>query len=360
MKRILWITLSMVFILLMHTPSSAAERREFYNSIRCQAMGGACVAITSDETSLLVNPSALGKLRNAYGTIFDPEVEFGSHLQGFLAEETFSNPYSLEAVKGALDGKRNTYYHSKLQFFPSFVIKNFGFGLYGNYLLDAQMNDAGTELMTYYRNDLAFVLGFNLRFFDGRVKLGFNTKLINRIEVDNPTLDPTGSLALKDIASEGVGLSTDVGLTLTAPWTFLPTFSAVLRDVGDTQFDAGNGVRLDTTGRPNIVEQDLDIAMAIFPIHNNNVRSAWTIEYRGVLSASDESDKAKLMHAGGEINIADKIFLRLGYNQRYFTGGFEFAAKNTQWQFATYGEEIGTNGAKKEDRRYAVKWSLRF
>ena len=360
MKRILWIALLVIMQNFVAESLNAAERRSFYTSIRCQAMGGACSAITSDETSLLINPSALGKLRDGYGTIIDPEMEFGYQTQGFYGDSAFSNPFSLEAIKDALDARREKYYHSKLQIFPSFVTKNFGIGLFGNYILNAEMNSAGTEINTYYRNDLALVLGFNLRFFDGRMKVGFNTKVINRIEIDDDDVDPAGSLAVKDIGTEGVGLSTDLGVTFTAPWTFLPTLSAVLRDVGGTSFDSGNGVRLDTVGRPNSIKQDLDVAMAIFPIHSNYVRSAWTVEYKGLLTASDEEDKAKLLHAGAELNIGDKIFLRAGYNQRYYTAGFEFASKNTQWQFTTYGEEIGTSSEHREDRRYAIKWSLRF
>lgn len=361
MKRILWIALIQIFLVMAFAyEANARERRSFYSGVRCQGMGGACIAVTNDETALLVNPAALGKLRDFYGTIFDPELEFGYQTQGFYGEKAFSNPYSLEDIASALDKKRSAYYHAKAQVFPSFVGRNFGIGLYGNYLLDAEMSGDGTTIDTYYRNDVAFVLGFNFRLFDGRVKLGFNTKLINRIEVDNPTLSSTGPLSYSSIASEGVGLSTDVGLILTAPWTFLPTLTAVVRDVGDTSFDKANGVRLDTATRPNLVKQDIDVAAAIFPIHSNNVRSSWTVEYRGLLTSQDEPDKAKLIHGGMEFNFGDVFFLRAGYNQRYWTAGMELSSARFQWQLATYGEEVGTVDTPKEDRRYTLKFAYRF
>lgn len=361
MKRILWIALIQTVLLIAFAfDVNAQERRSFYSGARCQAMGGACIAVTNDETALLVNPAGLGKLRDFYGTIFDPELEFGYQTQGFYSEKSFSNPYSLEDIKDALDKKRSAYYHAKAQVFPSFVGRNFGIGLYGNYLLDAEMSGDGSTINTYYRNDLAFVLGFNFRFFDGRVKLGFNTKLINRIEVDNPTLSSTGPLNYSAIASEGLGLSTDVGLILTAPWTFLPTLSAVVRDVGGTSFDQANGIRMSTTTRPNLVKQDVDVAAALFPIHTNYVRSSWTVEYRGLLTSQDEPDKAKLIHAGLEFNFGDVFFLRGGYNQRYWTAGMELASERFQWQVATYGEEVGTVDTPKEDRRYTFKFAFRF
>ncbi|MFV8257656.1 hypothetical protein ACNQKP_07615 [Bdellovibrio bacteriovorus] len=361
MKRILWIALIQIVLLMVFTPDvNARARQNFYSGVRCLGMGGACLAVTNDETALLVNPAALGKLRDFYGTIFDPEIEFGSEAQGFYADSSFSNPYSLEDVLGALEKNRNMPYHAKLQVFPSFVGRNFGVGIYGNYTLDAMMSDDGTTVDAYYRNDLAFVLGFNFRFFDGRVKLGFNTKLISRVEVDDPALPATGPMDYDSIASEGVGLSTDVGLILAAPWKMIPTISAVVRDVGGTSFDQAHGVRLDTTNRPNLVKQDIDVAAAIFPIHSNYVRSAWTVEYRGLLTSGDEEDKAKLIHGGLELNFGDVVFARAGYNQRYWTAGMELASERFQWQFATYGEEVGTSDAPKEDRRYTVKFAYRF
>jgi hypothetical protein len=265
------------------------------------------------------------------------------------------------AIKDSLDASRDTYYHAKAQVFPSLVTKNFGIGLFGKYLLDAEMNTAGTNMNVYYRSDLALALGYSFRFFDGRIKLGFNTKLINRVEVDNPAVDPAGALDLASIgATEGTGLSTDVGLIMSAPWAWLPTVSAVVHDVGGTSFDKASGLRMTTTDRPNMVKQDMDVAVALFPIHANKVRSTWTVEYRGLLTASDEPDKAKLLHVGTEFNFGDIFFVRAGYNQRYYTGGIELASERTQIQLTTYGEEIGTESAPREDRRTVLKFAFRF
>lgn len=361
MKRILWIALIQTVLLLSHSLTvNARERRSFYSGVRCLGMGGACIAVTNDETSLLVNPAGLGKIRDFYGTVFDPELEFGYQFQGFYQDKAISNFTSLEDVLGALNLKRSTPYHSKLQIFPSFVGKNFGVGLFANYILDAELTDDGTTLDAYYRNDYAFVLGYNFRLFGGRIKLGFNSKVISRIEVDNSALSATGSLDYANIGTEGVGVSTDVGLIMTAPWKLLPTLSAVVRDVGGTSFEQASGVRLTTASRPNLVKQDVDVAFAVFPIHSNDVRSSWTIEYRGLLTSDDEPDKAKLLHGGLEMNFGDVFFLRAGYNQRYWTAGAEVSSERFQVQLATYGEEIGTVDTPREDRRYTVKFAYRF
>jgi hypothetical protein len=361
MKRILCLALIQIFVLIASLSDAyASERREFYNGVRCLGMGGGCTAVANDETALMVNPAGLGRLRDYYGTILDPEAEGTNNLSAFYAEDKFTQPFSLDNIKPALDAKRDTYYHAKAQVFPSFVGKNFGFGLYGSYLLDAQMSTDGTKIDTYYRSDMAFVLGYNFRFFDGRVKIGFNARVIDRIEVNNPTLSSTGALDYASIGNSGIGLGTDAGIILAAPWTWLPTVSAVVHDIGGTKFDKGSGTRMTSTNHPDSVAQDIDVGVAIFPIHGRYVRSTWTVQYDGLLTAKDEDDKAKLIHGGMELNFGDVFFLRAGYNQRYYTAGLELASENFQWQLATYGEEVGTSSAHKEDRRYVLKFALRF
>jgi hypothetical protein len=350
-----------LFLLVNGSTSWAGnELREFYSGVRCLGMGGACVAVVNDETALIVNPAALGKLRDLYGTIIDPEIESSGNNATMYSTKAYSNPIDLTQVKETADATREKYYHWKGQIFPSIVGKNFGLGLLGTYTLDAEMNSAGTEMDTYYRNDYALVFGYNFRFFDGRIKLGFNGKIISRIEVNNSTLDPTGALDLPTIASEGTGFSTDVGLILAAPWTYIPTLSAVVRNVGGTRFDKKDGLRLQASSRPTELKQDMDVGIAIFPINSNRVRSTWTVEYRGVLTVKDETDTAKRIHAGFELNMYDILFLRAGYNQRYWTAGLELSSEHIQIQVASYGEEIGTVDSTREDRRLVGKFALRF
>ncbi|WP_246845125.1 hypothetical protein [Bdellovibrio sp. NC01] len=359
MKRILWIALIQIALMLAFVADvNARELHDFYNGVRCLGMGGACAAVVNDETALLVNPAALGKLRDFYGTIIDPEVEANTNLPGMYSDSSFSNPFSLDDVKGALDKNRGSYYHAKAQVFPSFVGRNFGIGLYGNSMLDAQMAEDGTTIDTFYRSDLALVLGFNFRFFDGRLKIGANTKLVDRQEVNDDKVSTASSTSYSDIAKSGLGLSTDVGVILSAPWVLLPTVSAVLHDVGTTSYNLGSGLRMSTANHPDTVDQSLDVAVAIFPIHTNYVRSSWTIEYRDLLSTED--DKMKLLHAGMEFNFGDVFFMRAGYNQRYWTAGLELASEHFQYQLASYGEEVGTKDATKEDRRYVFKFAFRF
>lgn len=360
--------------------AQAGERFEFYNGIRSLGMGGASTAIVNDETALVSNPAALGKLRNYFVTVADPELDLGEDTQRIIGTDVmaFMDPQdTLDAVK-SFPGRR---LHQRLQLFPSFVVTNFGVGLYARYSTDAFTDDDATTYTYDYRNDFAFVFGFNFRLFDGRVKLGVNARGVNRVEshrtdipLSSTGLDFETEIAGTTLASEGFGVASDAGLILTAPWAFLPTLAFVYRDVGTTSYDVNNGMFLSTTERPDRTPSTLDAAFAVYPILGKGNRMVFTVEMVDVLDRvepedDEESDEVmRRIHGGIEFNFKDIFFVRGGMNQGYWTAGLELAMFNTQLQFATYGEEVGdvvpagstATYDAKEDRRYVFKFAYRF
>ena len=343
------------------------EIREFYSGIRGVSMGGASIATVNDETALLVNPAGLGKIRDWYGTLLDPELELSNKSDEIHRGKTLSDPFNLKGVGLASEGKPDVYYHAKAQIFPSFIVKNFGIGLLSHRTLNSIYIPSNGSLDLFYRDDFALAVGYNFRVWGGRIKFGFNAKLISRIELDEDNLNPSPSENLDREAlintgrlKEGVGTSFDTAILLALPWTFLPTASAVVRDVGGTSFDKTQNQRLSATARPTTQKQDMDVAVALFPIHANQTRSSWTLEYRKILTNSEETDKSRYMHGGFEFNFSDIFFLRGGYHQKYWTAGFEIASEHLQFQFASYGEDIKIRNDSREDRRYSAKIALRF
>lgn len=346
-------------ILLFSGVHSMAEVYPLYRGARAHGMGDADIAVVNDETALLVNPAALGKLRTVYGTLIDPEIDIGDNARSMTLTTPTKSYTEFEKLKNTLDANRDVHYHYKQQIFPSFVLKNFGIGILSKTSTDARMSADGTKLIANYYDDTALVLGYSFRFWDGRIKLGFNVKGLNRVQATD-SYDPNTSLALKDVAKTGYGLSNDAGLILTAPWTGLPTISAVARDIGDTKFSQPSYTSLKTATRPDNITHDMDVAIAFFPIHTNQTRSSFTLEYKNVLKASTLTNATELYHFGYELNMADLAFFRLGMNGNYWTTGLEFSTEHTQLQISYYGQEVGLNGATEEDRRLDIKAALRF
>ncbi len=356
MKKLVF-TLIIVFCSL----APAEERLEFYQGIRQLGMGGAGIALVNDETSLLTNPAGLGKLRDYILTVVDPEVGGSEKDVGIILN---GQPAELINAQGLLSNLRNPknmgkHFHLRGQVFPSAVFPNFGIGLLAKYEYNAEVDDTDTDYKLQYTNDIAAVVGYNFRFWDGRLKIGFNGRLINRVTVNETFPTTSTNLEFKNIASQGIGLASDVGVILSAPIRYLPSLAAVVRDVGNTQYNVADGILSGEAGEPPQTAQSIDVAFAFFPIFANKVRSSISVEYRGI-DSPDEVDALNRIHAGIELNFSDVIYVRGGMNQIYWTGGLEFQSSKFQFQAATYGEEIGTNLHKREDRRYVGKFSFRF
>ena len=343
------------------TVFATGEWVEGYTNARALGMGGALIGVTSDETSLYRNPANLGSIRGYFGSIIDPELDGQGTFTDIVRAGSFTKSVEVEHMAGELVKNPGEFYHAKAQFTPSFTTKNFGFGLlYRNELNAVVSETATTSMDTFYQNDLGIVLGVNYSLLGGVVKIGASAKAINRIEIVSGTLSTSGPFDFGTIAAEGTGIGYEAGIMIQAPVDWVPTLSVVAHDIGDTEFSFRDGVRAKGASQPTTVKQSVDAAISIFPIHGNKIRSIWTVEYRDATNSRNETGSTKRLHIGTEINFKDVFFLRLGLNQGYYTGGVEISSERFAWQISSYGEEIGTVAAPKEDRRYATRILIRF
>lgn len=340
--------------------ASAQERFVFYRGVREAAMGGVYSGVVNDETAVLLNPAGLGKLRDTTVTVIDPELE-GSFNDTQVA--TLSNAMSVLNAQGllsALKSSPGTYFDAKVQVFPSIVTTNFGFGLHAKYQYDAYVDSTSTNFHFDYRNDFAPAFGYCFRFFGGILKIGVSARVIDRTEIS--TIQPASStnLSSDSLQKEGLGVGGDAGLILTSPTAWLPTISGVVHDIGDTSYALSNGVFHSTSSRPSDTLQTIDAGFSVFPILSNQNRMSISVDYDDVTNVEATSDPMKRLHGGLEFNIHDFLFIRGGWNERYWTAGLELASERFQIQLASYGEEVGTYPTTTEDRRWVGKFAFRF
>lgn len=332
-------------------------RADFYQGIRQMGMGGAAVAVVNDETSLLLNPIGLGRLRVPYITLIDPEVTTNnkslSSIQSLGLDST-----SVEEIYSELSSQLDQRYFVRTQVFPSYVDRHFGFGFLLKDEITALRSSSNLLMDLNYVSDMAGVVGFNKSFYGGVFKIGATGRWVDRVQYVG-TLDPAiDGLNMKSLAVQGAGLGADLGLSLSSPTSWLPTLSVMVKDIGDTSFTMSGGMRnYSTTSDPNKVPMSVDVAVALFPIWNNYTRGTFTIEYDDVL---EDGDTVQKLHAGIEVNLADRFYFRGGYNRGYLTSGFEWNTQFVQLQLAYYGEEIGTEDNPVQDERLAFKAVLRF
>lgn len=353
------LALALAFVGAQAASAGVEERYDFYNGVRSLGMGGAYVASVNDETALLTNPAALGRLRDWIFTVADPEVA-GSFNDTQITDINHTAAQTPTDLLTLLNQHKGVHWYAKAQVFPSLVAPNIGFGVHAKWKYDAEVNTAGTNYRLDYTNDYAAILGFCFKFWGGILKIGGSGRYVNRTEIHKDINPTVTTIDMNQMASEGAGLASDVGMIITFPVAWLPALAAVVHDAGRTTYTLSSGMFLQTQTRPAETPQTIDVGYALHPILSNNTRMTITADYRDVANAYNETDTAKKIHAGLEFNFADFFFVRGGYYQRYWTAGLELSTELFQLQAASYGEEIGTLTANKEDRRWVGKFSVRF
>jgi hypothetical protein len=348
-------------------PSAAAEEKVWsYSGARQMAMGGVYTATVNDETSLVSNPAGLGRLRDSIVTAVDPEITASFTSTDVITLSTVTKILDLQELLNELKRHRGKHYHLKLQALPSFVTTNFGVGVHARYEYDAEMSADGTELDLKYNNDIAAILAYSLRLFSGIVKIGVAARFVNRTELIGKYPEATTDLSVNQYGSEGFGVAGDAGLTVTAPIALLPTLAIVGRDLGTTSYRLSDGLLNRTQSRPRDTPARYDVGLGLYPILSNGTRMTFAVDLRDAQNFGRSSEDGttynvmRSLHVGTEFNLRDILFLRFGANQGYWTTGFELASDSFQLQASTYGEEIGTGSARKEDRRWVAKFSFRY
>lgn len=345
---------SLALILCMHFASAQAD---FYQGIRQMGMGGAAVAVVNDETALLLNPTGLGRLREPYVTLIDPEVTTNSKSVS-VVQSLNTGAIDTEKIYAELAGKLDQRYFMRAQFFPSFADRNYGLGFLMKYDVTATRLSSNQFLDLNYISDWAAVGGYNKSFYGGVLKVGVAGRVIDRVQSIG-TIDPAvAGLDVKTIGTEGLGVGVDVAASVSSPTQWLPTLSFIAKDIGDTSFTMSKGTRgYPSATDPNKIPMTMDVAMALFPIWNRYTRGTFTVQYDNLANSGTTEKK---LHVGAEVNFADHLFLRAGWNRGYLTSGLEWSTQFFQLQLAYYGEEIGTAAAPIQDERYALKLVFRF
>lgn len=356
MKWISYLSVIFINIVILSSVAQAREWFEAYSNARSNALGGIKIAGSSDDTALYTNPASLGSFRGSYVTLVDPEVETSRYYDGYFS----STLTDLEKSRDLILKHPDQYYHVKMQVTPTFTIRKFSFGFIYKNELSAVLDSTGSTLDTQLHNDLGFTLGYVERFFDGVVKFGVTAKLVNRMEVDNAALTATGPYDLAIVGSEGSAVGFDAALQLQAPVKYLPTLAIVARDIGNLEFKEAIVKNTNSINRPNKVLQSIDIGLSFTTIYSKAMRSLLSFEYVDLTNSRQEDFSNKRLHIGLETNWNDILYLRFGMNQMYWTAGLEVASENVSWQLSTYGEEVGTKEAPKEDRRLSTKIIFRM
>lgn len=334
-------------------------------------MGRAYSAIADDALSLHYNPAGLAMINQLELQLFDLRV--GSNrdvLQSYkqLGDLGKSSGGSVADTLTKFSGK---HIQATAGNNTQLTVPNFALGVTYDVHTDFNMeNQVYPVTRMRYTKDLGFHLGgaFSL----GKRKdfrMGTTLKYINRTggvrDVMISEISGNRGSILERFNSTGSGYGADVGMQyrLPTPGRTEITTSFVWHDIGNTSF----GTPQQRTA-PSRIEQNIVAGLGLrIPIGGKKNRRlerrygpsrssshlSFAFDYSHLNLSWNEEHFPKHCHLGMNLDLPI-LSIQVGLNQTALTFGTSIDIGIIKVSLATYGEEAGSYGGQKVDRRYLL------
>jgi hypothetical protein len=340
--------LSVVFL---PTIVGATELFEQHTSIRALGMGNAYLGVVENADALFYNPAGLARVSGLNWLIADPRV-------GLNGEEVLTTVADIQDATTFEDTIQSLYGDhvwvgggAK----TAVTLPYLGFAIYD--ALDASLdinNPMYPNLDISVVNDYGYALGAAVPILPV-LHMGAVIKYIQRTGARVPfgptyisSLSPDTIIA--NVENKGEGYSLDLGMNLLIPGPISPVLSFVWKNVGVTKFEAQDI----TLSAPPNDRDEMSIGAALnVDLIAVSVRPVFDFKYLN----REDVQLGKKIHFGVELGLP-LIDIRAGFSEGYYTIGAGLNLGIIRMDAASYGVELGEYPGQREDRRYALQFTM--
>jgi hypothetical protein len=233
----------------------------------------------------------------------------------------------------------------------------FGVGL----LFQRQMSalSDGTNVTYNANSQVVPAAGYGIALARGVVRLGYSLHYVNQAYGTSTTPSTNTSAAALSGLAEGRGLSHNAAVNFVFPFTYLPTFSILARNIGGTHFVGGSLF----TGAQNSVgitpdePMSVDLAFNWMVRFSGKMKSHWYVQYSDAMSAYSMSVLDRV-HFGGDLSLSKSFDIRFGANGMQLSAGVGYRSKASEINITWYNEKNPINDAN--DSRFGLQYKIFF
>lgn len=336
---------------------------EFVTSARALAMGNAYINKVDDSWSAFYNPAGLGTVRGLQFHLLNASFEASNGLMNAIGDGpayeipgNYIDSFDPDEMRSALAKDQGKLAHSRMNFFPNITLRGMTLGYMYSQRNRAIINDdAANEFEIAERKDHGPVFALNGSFFGGIFKVGASAVYLMRRDLYK-AVGPSDPISISNADyRKGKSLQITSGARLTLPYPLLPTFSVVLRNATNNDFEAA-----EKGGLPNRIKQTVDLGFSITPQISKLSRVHLEVNYKDLNNSYDTDSKRRLA-AGVELDFTRRIFVRLGYGDGWGSGGLGVRTRSFILDLTTYAVDRSLDGFREEeDRRWVLSLSSGF
>jgi hypothetical protein len=338
---------------------------EFITSARALAMGNAYICKTDDAWAAFYNPAGLGTVRAPQFHLANLHLEASNGLLGMVGEGSalqipgnYMKSYDPEKMRDFLADNQGKLSHSRVNFFPNFTARGITLGYLFSQRNRAIINDDTANQFEFSeRRDQGPVFALNASLFGGVFKFGASAVYLFRREL-HKEFGPTDNIEVNDSDYQsGRSLQVTGGARLTIPWDMLPTFSVVLRNATNNDWEYLDSAN---QGAPNRIRQTVDVGFSITPQIGQITRLHLEANIKD-LNNSYDTDYKRRLAAGAELDFNRRIFVRAGWGDGWGSAGLGVRNRTFIFDVTTYAVDRSLDGFRQEeDRRWVLNVSSGF
>lgn len=334
------------------------EQFDLYKSPQGLAMGDALTADAMGYAANYYNPAGLAKANRKQWEIIPVALELFPSF-GSLGDAIRAKSLSIAKIAAEMQTHPGEYYYHRAAFVPSFSRRGVGISFLGATQMAGRSD--GTNYDVFATSDLGVNLGGALNLAGNLFKIGVNAKALVRRElkgvIAHTIVNDSGQVSASQ--TEGIGYGGDVGMLLTLPSKYLPTFGVAWKDALGTQFVSQSSVfGAGAAGLPSKIEQTVNAAVSIHP----NLGKLWkmTVALEVKRLESSSIPILKRTHAGLQLENGRNWYLWAGLGQLAWSAGLGWRVPGGDLEMGSYGVDVGSGSARQENRRFFLRYTIDY
>lgn len=343
---------------------SARARPYNYPNVRymnavSQSMGGVTLPLTDElGNNLFNNPAGLSRNTKFRAEYLNLGLEANSNVLGSLGLST-SKMMGLGGMTETLNENKNKVFGAGLSNVTALAWGGLGVGVLMQERVRAVSD--GTTVNYETVSQLVPAVGYGLSLARGVMRVGYSLQYVNQASGTNQAAATDSSASfLKDIG-QGWGLSHNVSLNLTFPFTYLPTFSIMARNIGGLHFNQGSLFQRahGAVGIPADESMSVDLAMHWMVRISGTFKSNWYVQYKD-LTSSVGMPVIERLSAGVDFAFNPEFSIRGGFTGTSPSAGIGYKSEASEINLAWYSEPQPFASAERWDTRYTLQYKIFF
>ena len=329
-----------------------------YISPYAEGMGGVTLPLSEEVgSSLFNNPAALARNAKFKAEFLNLTLDANSGVLGSLGLSTLKMT-GLGGMSATLNSNANKLYSAG---FGNLTAVSWG-GLAVGLLFQQRVRAYSDGTIAHYETTQDFVptVGYGLSLARGVIRLGYSLQYVNKTSGTAQGNSDSGASFMNGMR-EGHGFSSNASVNFVFPFTYLPTFSLLGRNLLGLHYSSGSLLprAKNSAGLPPDEATSIDAAFNLTVRIASSIKSLWYLQYKD-LSNTAHLPFLERFNLGLELALSQSFGVRTGITGNQFSAGLGYRSPSSEINLAWYHERSPFSNISYWDTRYALQYKVFF